>query len=35
LTPALRRQDHTISPSTSGAFVKGALSVHRIPAPRC
>ena len=31
LTPALRRQDHTTSPSASGAFVKGAIRVHRIP----
>jgi hypothetical protein len=34
LTPALRRQDHTISPSASRAFVKGAIRVHRIPVPR-
>jgi hypothetical protein len=31
LTPTLRRQDHTTSPSASGAFVKGAIRVHRIP----
>jgi hypothetical protein len=34
LTPAPRCQDHTPSPSASGAFVKGAIRVHRIPAPR-
>jgi hypothetical protein len=26
-------QDHTISPSTSGALVKSAVRVHRIPVP--
>src|ERR1700704_1542275 len=31
LTPAPRCQDHTPSPSASGAFVKGAIRVHRIP----
>ena len=31
LTPAPRRQDHTISPYASCAFVFGALRVHRIP----
>jgi hypothetical protein len=31
LTPALRRQDHTISPSASSAFVKGAVRGHRSP----
>ena len=31
LTPASRRQDHTTSPSASGALVRGAISVHRIP----
>ena len=31
LTPTSRRQDHTTSPSASGAFVKGAIRVHRIP----
>jgi hypothetical protein len=30
LTPASRRQDHTTSPSATGAFVKGAANVHRI-----
>jgi hypothetical protein len=34
LTPAPRCQDHTPSPSASSAFVKGAIRVHRIPAPR-
>ena len=31
LTPASGRQDHTISPSASRAFVVSAISVHRIP----
>jgi len=31
LTPTLRRQDHTTSPSGSAPFVKGASHVHRIP----
>jgi hypothetical protein len=31
LTPASRRQDHTTSPSASGALVRSALRVHRIP----
>src|SRR6202012_4511112 len=31
LTPASRRQDHTTSPSASGALVRSAISVHRIP----
>jgi hypothetical protein len=31
LTPAPRCQDHTPSPSASGAFVKGAIRVHRSP----
>jgi hypothetical protein len=31
LTPASRRQDHTTSPSASGALVFGAIRVHRIP----
>jgi hypothetical protein len=30
LTPAPRCQDHTTSPSASGAFVRSAISVHRI-----
>jgi hypothetical protein len=30
LTPASRRQDHTILPSAHAPFVKGACSVHRI-----
>jgi hypothetical protein len=34
LTPAPRCQDHTLSPSASSAFVKGAVRVHRIPVPR-
>jgi hypothetical protein len=34
LTPAPRCQDHTPSLSTSSAFVKGAIRVHRIPVPR-
>jgi hypothetical protein len=29
--PASGHQDHTPSPSASGAFVKGAVSVHRSP----
>ena len=31
LTPASRRQDHTTSPSASGALVLSAACVHRIP----
>ncbi len=31
LTPASGRQDHTTSPSASGALVFGAIHVHRIP----
>jgi len=31
LTPASRRQDHTTSPSASGALVCCAVRVHRIP----
>jgi hypothetical protein len=31
LTPASGRQDHTTSPSASGAFVFRAISVHRNP----
>src|SRR6266567_5872260 len=31
LTPASRRQDHTILPSASGALVRSTISVHRIP----
>ena len=31
LTPASRRQDHTTSPSASGALVRSTLRVHRIP----
>jgi hypothetical protein len=31
LTPAPRCQDHTSSPSASGAFVKGAICGHRSP----
>ena len=31
LTPASRRQDHTISSYASGAFVKGAIRVHHTP----
>jgi hypothetical protein len=31
LTPASGYQDHTILPYTSGAFVKGAIRVHRSP----
>src|SRR5437016_8074764 len=31
LTPASGRQDHTTSPSASGALVCSAISVHRIP----
>jgi hypothetical protein len=31
LTPAPRRQDHTISPSASGALVRSTVRVHRIP----
>ena len=31
LTPASRRQDHTILPSASALFVKSAARVHRIP----
>ena len=31
LTPASGRQDHTTSPSASGAVVHGAIRVHRIP----
>ena len=33
LTPASGCQDHTTSPSAIAPFVKGALSVHRIPHP--
>jgi hypothetical protein len=33
LTPASGRQDHTTSPSASGALVFGTVSVHRIPYP--
>jgi hypothetical protein len=33
LTPASGRQDHTTSPSASGALVRSAISVHRIPCP--
>jgi hypothetical protein len=35
LTPASRRQDHTTSPSTSGALVRSAIRVHRIPPHAC
>jgi hypothetical protein len=35
LTPASGCQDHTISPSALGAFVKGAIRVHRIPSRVC
>jgi hypothetical protein len=31
LTPASGRQDHTTSPSASGALVRSAIRVHRIP----
>jgi hypothetical protein len=31
LTPASRRQDHTILPSAPALFVKSAARVHRIP----
>jgi hypothetical protein len=31
LTPASRRQDHTISPSASVPLVRSTSSVHRIP----
>ena len=31
LTSASRRQDHTTSPSASGALVRSAIRVHRIP----
>src|SRR6202040_3565325 len=31
LTPAPRCQDHTTSPSASGAFVTSAIRVHRSP----
>ena len=31
LIPASGRQDHTTSPSASGAFVVGTFRVHRIP----
>jgi hypothetical protein len=31
LMPASGHQDHTPSPSASSAFVKGAISVHRVP----
>ena len=31
LTPASGRQDHTTSPSVSGALVRSAIHVHRIP----
>src|SRR5471030_3296245 len=31
LTPASRRQDHTTSPSASGALVRSTIRVHRIP----
>jgi hypothetical protein len=33
LTPASGRQDHTTSPSASGALVFGTVNVHRIPHP--
>src|SRR3981081_4346847 len=33
LTPASGRQDHTSSPSASGALVSSTISVHRIPPP--
>src|SRR3979490_1899672 len=35
LTPASGCQDHTTLPSASGAFVKGAIHVHRIPPHVC
>jgi hypothetical protein len=31
LTPASGRQDHTTSPSASGALVRSTIRVHRIP----
>jgi hypothetical protein len=31
LTPTSRRQDHTTSPSASGALVSSTIRVHRIP----
>jgi hypothetical protein len=31
LAPASRRQDHTTSPSASGALVRSTIRVHRIP----
>src|SRR6266436_9033376 len=31
LTPASRRQNHTTSPSASGALVSSTVGVHRIP----
>jgi hypothetical protein len=34
LTPASGRQDHTTSPSASGALVSSTISVHRIPFQR-
>src|SRR3984893_1261592 len=34
LMPASGHQDHTTSPSASGALVRSAIRVHRIPAPR-
>jgi len=34
LTPASGRQDHATSPSASATFVRRAIRVHRIPAPR-
>jgi hypothetical protein len=33
LTPASGRQDHTTSPSASGALVSSTIRVHRIPHP--
>jgi hypothetical protein len=33
LTPASRRQDHTISPSASATLVSRSFRVHRIPHP--
>ena len=35
LTPAMRRQDHTISPYASALCVQQRFRVHRIPVPRC
>jgi hypothetical protein len=34
LTPAPRRQDHTTSPSASGALVSSTINVHRSPPER-